>query len=871
MSKYQFDSTPIYQLIAHQALENPNKIAIKYIGKSITYSELIKASNQFASFMAQKSVKRNEIIIVAMDRSIDMVIAMIGLLKSGITYLPILPDYPKDRLNYILENSNTSHIFSAHKYKAQYGEYSGAIFVEEFLEVKDSLAEMTDDGIDHSEDTAFALYTSGSTGLPKGVEIAQKSFLNHLLSMQLVPGITKEDIVLNITTITFDIAQLELFLPLISGAQLFITDMDESRDGRLLLETIEKEQITIVQATPFNWQILIESGWQKKMPFKALCGGEALSMDLAQKLCSRVQELWNVYGPTEATIWATVKQIQATDPIITIGKPMHNVDVYILNEQLQEMPVDEVGEIYISGIQVGKGYINRPELTEKAFLNDPISSVLGTRMYKTGDLGKKLANGEIQCLGRIDHQIKIRGNRVETEEIEFQIKQYENVKNAIVVGHKDHVDNMRLVAYVELEKAIPLADEAHLFKSIKASLGTTLPEYMIPTDYMIILEVPLMSNGKVNRKALPAPVLQVIDRDIIAAETELEKRMLSIWSRNLGMDQISVVDNFFDLGGNSLIATKIMLQVEQETGKRLPNATLFQYQSIRALCKVIESNIAESPYKVLVPMKPTGTKMPIYIVHAIGLNLMFLRNVVQLMDVDQPVYGLQALGLNGIDEPLDNMEAIARYYNSEILMHNPKGPYIIAGYSFGGYIAWEMVRQLKEMGKDVRMLAMMDTNIQEPLYQQPLAERIAKKLFRQWKKMVFRLGTSFSYPADTWDYLKTIYTHRYKKLLDQNFDSENMPVFMMRIADKMEHAYYHYQFKAQHIKIDQFISEKRMFFIDDPKTMGWKNLALDGIEQHLLPGDHKDMLFPPNDRIFAQTLQKKLDQLNQELANQQAK
>ncbi len=864
-----FDQTPIYQLISNQALLHPNKVAIKYNGKSITYAELVKSANQFASFMAQKAVKRNEIVVVAMDRSIEMVIAMIGLLKSGITYLPILPDYPKDRLNYILENSNTGHILSTYKFKEQYGKYAGAIFVEEFLEVKDSLEEKPDDGIDHSDDTAFALYTSGSTGLPKGVEIAQKSFLNHLLSMQLVPGITKDDIVLNITTITFDIAQLELFLPLISGAQLFITDMDESRDGRLLLETIEKEQITIVQATPFNWQILIESGWQKKMPIKALCGGEALSMDLAKKLCSRVQELWNVYGPTEATIWATVKQIHSTDHIITIGKPMHNVDVYILNEQLQEMPVDEVGEIYISGIQVGKGYINRPELTEKAFLNDPISKDPGTRMYKTGDLGKRLPNGEIQCLGRIDHQIKIRGNRVETEEIEFQIKQYDQVKNAIVVGHKDHVDNMRLVAYIELDNPIPVNQEPELFKAIKASLGATLPEYMIPTDYMVIQEVPLMSNGKVNRKALPAPVLQVIDREIIAPETTLENLMLTIWSRNLGLEKISVEDNFFDLGGNSLIATKIMLQVEQETGKRLPNATLFQYQSIKDLCKVIENNIAESPYKVLVPMKPTGSKMPIYIVHAIGLNLMFLRNVVLLMDEDQPVYGLQALGLNGIDEPLDNMEAIASFYNNEILLHNPNGPYIIAGYSFGGYIAWEMVRQLKAMGKDVRMLAMMDTNIQEPLYQKPLLERFSKKLFRQWKKLIFRLGTSFTYPADTLDYLKTIYTHRYKKLQDQDYDSENMPVFMMRIADKMEHAYYHYYFKPQHIKIDQFISEKRMFFIDDPKYMGWKKLALDGIEQHHIPGDHKDMLFPPNDKFFAQTLQKKLNQLNQELANQQ--
>ncbi|MBY0481511.1 MAG: amino acid adenylation domain-containing protein [Chitinophagaceae bacterium] len=862
MAETRFDDKPIFELIKEQSLTHPTKIAIKHNGKTISYGELLIAVDQFAGYIQTQQIKKNDIVVVPMDRSIEMMIALISFLKMGVTYLPILPNYPKERLNYILTNSSTTKILSSNKYRSLYSDYPDTLYFEDFWNTRTNYADKDSDKGDLWNCTAFALYTSGSTGMPKGVEIAQRSFHNHLMSMQKLPGISESDIMLNITTITFDIAQLELFLPLISGAQLFISDMDESRDGRLLLETIESEKISIVQATPFNWQILLESGWNNPLPIKALCGGEALSKDLADKLCKRCKEVWNMYGPTEATIWATIKKISLNDPVITIGKAIHNLQVYILSDDLKEMPVNEVGEIYIGGIGVGKGYINRPELTEKAFIADPFVKATGNRIYKTGDLGIKLENGEIQCLGRIDHQIKIRGNRVETEEIEFQLKQQSNVKNAIVAGHRDSVDNLRLVAYIEPKKAI---DEAQLDEHIqlwKLQLENSLPEYMMPTDFMIIDEVPLMPNGKVNRKALPEPIIKASSQELVLPVSELEEELIKIWKRNIGMDRISTNDNFFDLGGNSLIATKIMLQVEQYTGKRIPNATLFQYQTIKELSKFIQENITDSKFKVLVPIKPEGSKLPVYIIHAIGLNLMFLRSFILFLDKEQPVYGLQALGLNGIDKPLDNMEEIARFYISEIVEQNPTGPYLITGYSFGGYIAFEIVKQLKAMGKDVRMLAMIDTNIQEPLHRLPIYERVSKKLMRQWYKLLFRTKVTWENPVDSFNFLRIVYTQMIKSKFIKDYDSENMPPFMMHIAQKLEVAYYNYEIKPYHVKINLFKSEHRMFFVDDPKYLGWKPFALDGIDIHLIPGDHKDMLLPPHDRVFAEIFQKKLNEFN---------
>ncbi len=862
MQETRFDDKTIFELIKEQSLAHPNKIAIKHNGTSITYQELMIAVDQFVGYIQSKQIKKNEIVVVPMDRSIEMMIGLIGFLKMGVTYLPILPNYPKERLNYILTNSSTTKLLTSNKYRSSYSNFPDTLYFEDFWNSRSNYSDKDLNKDNLWNCTAFALYTSGSTGLPKGVEITQKSFHNHLMSMQQLPGIKEDDIMLNITTITFDIAQLELFLPLISGAQLYISDMEESRDGRLLLETIESEKISIVQATPFNWQILLESGWNNPIPIKALCGGEALSKDLADKLCSKCDELWNMYGPTETTIWATIKKISPTDPIITIGKAIHNLQVYVLSDDLKEMPVNDVGEIYIGGVGVGKGYINSPELTEKVFIEDPFINKPGNRIYKTGDLGIQLPNGEIQCLGRIDHQIKIRGNRVETEEIEFQLKQQLNIKNAIVTGYKDVVGNLRLVAYIAPKNPVDptkLDDQINLWKS---NIENSLAEYMIPTDFMIINEVPLMLNGKVNRKALPPPIIKTYSHELRLPVSELEEELKNIWKRNMGIEKISTDDNFFELGGDSLIATKIMLQVEKYTGKRIPNATLFQYQTIKDLSKFINENVNDNSFKVLVSIKPKGSKLPVYIIHAIGLNLMFLRNFILLLNKEQPVYGLQALGLNGIDQPLDDMEEIASVYIKEIITQNPKGPYLIAGYSFGGYIAYEMVKQLKAMGKDVKMLAMIDTNIQERLHRFPFYIKAFKKLMRQVHKLFFRVTVTFQNPIDSLTYLWIVYSNTIKLRFNKDYDSEDMPPFMMNIAQKLNLAYYNYEFKPSHVKIDLFKSGHRMFFIDDPKYQGWKPYALDGIDIHLIPGDHKEMLLSPNDQVFADLFQKKLNEVN---------
>jgi len=859
----------IDKLIDNQSALNPNKIAIKHGERTFTYKEVNEISNQLARFFKDKNINIGDIAAMAIDRSPEMVISLLALVKAGATYLPIDNSFPVERINYMLNDSSVHTLITSKKFQEKYIDQRDIIFIEDaWIECSNYDAQNIASPI-NEDSLAYILYTSGSTGNPKGVEVKHIGLTNLLLSVQKIPGMGADDIILNTTTISFDIAELEVYLPLISGALLILADAETVKDGRSLIEIAEAEKITIMQGTPFMWRMMLQAGWESPLKIKIFCGGEAMSKELAKKLIPRCNSLWNMYGPTETTIYSIIKKVSAEDEVITIGNPIDNTQVYILDEKLDQVAPGEVGEIYIAGTGVAKGYINKPDLTIEKFLDDKFSSVSGSKMYRTGDLGKFLDNGEILCLGRIDHQIKIRGYRIETEEIEYQLKQQNEVKEAVTVLYTDTLENQHLVAYVVPEKAIPQNEIGEHIKQWKAGLKNKLAEYMIPSTYMVIDAIPLMPNGKIDRKSLPEPVInQQSSNEYEEPKTDTEIALSKICLKYIAINKIGVTDNLFELGIDSLVAVSIMVQIEKRYGKRLPLSILLKYPTIRQLALVIEDKAPDqSSYKSLIPIKPEGTKIPLYIIHGIGLNLLNLYKMVSSLDNDQPVYGLQSIGLDGTIDPPDTLEEIARFYNDEILKHDPVGPYAIAGYSFGGFIAFEMVKQLQQMGKEVKLLAMFDTNLQYPTHQYPLPKKMGIKLIRQFKKIGFRTHTILAQPAEVAKFMRSYYDIQFKTFLNnigilKNYHPENLPDFMQVIAEKLFATFSKYQVKPIDIKIVLFKAEIRMYYVDEPKFFGWSKYALRGVEVHNVPGDHKDMFSSVNAQKLAKTLQNRLDQIN---------
>lgn len=864
-----FNNVTLTQLITKQAKQHPDKVAIKHNGQLITYQELDTRSNQIAAYFIANNITSNDIVAVAIDRSINLVLCLLGLIKAGAAYVPIDPNLPADRVNFILENSGAKLLCTAKKYNEQYEGIADKILFDDVMLTCSDLPADEPDVEYNGEELAYILYTSGSTGHPKGVAIERHSLLNFLLSMQKSPGISPDDKLLSITTISFDIAELELLLPLISGAQIIIVDNDLAKDGRKLLEIIKAEQISVVQATPFTWRMILQSGWSKPLPIKAFCGGEAMPKDLADKLTERCVEVWNMYGPTETTIYSTIKQILPKEDLITIGKPIDNTQVYILDDEKRQVTAGEEGEIYIGGEGVARGYVGRPDLTSERFIEDKFSDH-GGKIYKTGDWGKILDNGEVQYLGRIDHQIKIRGYRIETEEIEYQLKNLRGIKEALIILHEDRLGNKLLVAYIVAKGYIAPYQRIEKIKKWKASLKNKLPDYMIPASFIVIPRVPLMPNGKLDRKKLPIPTPKPLSRSNKKPSTETEKIITQIILNNTDFEHIGINDNFIDLGIDSLIALTIIVGIEEHFHKRLPLTVLVHYPSVKLLAQFIDS-ASDSPYNSLINLKTGGNKVPLYLVHGIGLNLFNFNSIIQHMDADQPVLGLRAAGLDGNEAPLESIETIAAYYNQEILNHDPIGPYAIAGYSMGGIIAYEMAKQLKEAGKKVEMLAMIDTNVQES-FQAPI-NNILRKIERQVDKLLFRAVSFYRHPVSNVDYLSQTFGHQLKTFLTKSgirnkYIASELPEYMQNVVEKLEAACARYVIKPYNLKIDLIKAEQRFYYIDDPKYLGWSNYALDGIITYDVPGDHEDMFHSPNDMILAETLQKRLNEIPANLNRQ---
>jgi len=833
-----------------------DKIAVSYQLSSITYAQLNQKVNQLSAYLVKKGIGKQDIVALLVDRSIEMVVSLLAILKTGATYLPLDPIYPEERITYMLADSSAKMVLVSQAHKGKYKTAAIEIVVEEEWP---NLAAYSDKNPKENVDNggvAYVIYTSGSTGRPKGVKLTHLNLVNFLLSMQKMPGVSSNERLLAVTTISFDIAGLELYVPLISGAEVVIAGSEAARDGRQLVNIIAEKDISILQATPSTWQMLVDSGLQYRGNLKALSGGEPISKELADKLLPLTAALWNMYGPTETTIWSTIKQILPDEELVTVGLPIDNTQVYIVDETGKPLPKGSVGEIYIGGYGVAQGYLNRPELTTERFVADGFSNSPGAKLYRTGDLGKILKNGEIQCLGRIDNQVKIRGYRIELGEIESLLSAQRGVKQSVVIAFDDALLNNYLVAFVITDNGIDKISDP-LITEWKSKLAESLPDYMLPEDFVSVAQFPLTPNGKIDRKAFIKPLRKqyaTTQSGDLPVTTE-EKLIARIFSENLGLSDIKLSDDFFKLGGHSLLAVKVMVAIEKDTGERLPLAIFFNNSTVKKLAALLTDNKAAHTWDTIVPIKTTGERPPLFIVHGSGLNVLNFKAISDNFADDQPFYGVQAIGLAKPAEIPDTVEGIAAYHLSEILNVDPVGPYAIAGYSYGGFIAYEIAKLLIKSGKQVKFFGVIDTNARAAMPPESKMEKLIKKVTRQFRKIPFFIGSFIKYPQEALEYQQYIFKAKLSKQNGIDLKVERYTAYENQIRLKYNAAMDKYLITPFDIKVSLFRVEKRLYFLDDPRYLGWDKLALKGVKVYNTPGDHKTFLEPPNDKSFADIIQ----------------
>ncbi|PSL45611.1 non-ribosomal peptide synthase protein (TIGR01720 family)/amino acid adenylation domain-containing protein [Chitinophaga niastensis] len=569
-----------------QATATPDAIAIEFEGTTLTYAALNKKANQLAHYLRSHGVREDVLVPVCLERSLNMVVAILGVLKAGGAYVPIDPAYPADRVNYMLRDTGGLLLLTDDSCKNALPAYTAAhmIILDQEHAVISGYPETALPDAPLMHHLAYVIYTSGSTGMPKGVMIAHQSLSNFLCSMKQTLHLNASCSLLAVTTFCFDIAYLELFLPLLAGGKVIVATRETAADAFLLMKQLALQQPSYMQATPATWQMLTDAGWENKEQITILAGGEAIKPELKNKLVQlSEQSVWNLYGPTEATIWATIKELKLEAPV-TIGQPLGNTEIYILDKARQLAPIGVVGELCIGGVQLARGYLNRHELTAEKFIDHPFKK--GERLYFTGDLGRWLPDGNVECLGRIDDQVKIRGYRIELGEIESVLQQCELVKQAVVAGKADSAGNKRLIGYI-----VPAGEFDR--EGTIAFLQSRLPEYMVPAMWVTMENLPLTANGKINKKALPEPEADVLLKTVyVAPRNATEQTLVNIFLILLKVERVGIYDDFFALGGHSLLAIRVVSAIRKQLGVEISIRTVFNHPTVAALSAQLSTQTA---------------------------------------------------------------------------------------------------------------------------------------------------------------------------------------------------------------------------------------------------------------------------------------
>jgi len=580
-----------HEFIEDQVERTPDAPALTLGSQQISYRELNSRANLLAHFLREQGVGTETLVGVCLDRSFDSVVSLLAILKSGGTYLPLDPKFPKDRLGFMLADSEVSLLLAHSSIRESLPETTTRVVLLDREKESLSKAPVTNlPSPSNPEHLAYLIYTSGSTGRPKGVMVPRRALANFLLSMTETPGMASSDTLLAVTTTSFDISILEFLLPLVCGAQIVIATAEQSSHARELQRLLQQHAVTVMQATPTTWRMLLESNWEGKSDLRIFCGGEVLTADLARQLLPRCRELWNMYGPTETTIWSSTKRLTSTDHI-SLGPPIANTQFHVFDENHKPVSLDTPGELWIGGTGLARGYLKLPELTAESFVIDPTSGSPNAHLYRTGDEVRYRADGTLEFLGRLDHQVKLHGFRIELGEIESALAKIEGIAQAVVILREDRPGDKRLVAYYTGRVGL---SSTSLVETLKA----TLPDYMIPAVFLRLENFPLTPNAKLDRKALPRPEgnRPLLAQDFIAPRTAIEKQLATLWCELLQLKEVGIDDSFFDLGGNSLAAVRMVSLFHTRFGREISPVKVFQYPTIAKMSRFLEVSESKSDF-----------------------------------------------------------------------------------------------------------------------------------------------------------------------------------------------------------------------------------------------------------------------------------
>jgi amino acid adenylation domain-containing protein len=847
----------ILELFEEQATRQPSATAVVFRRQTITYGKLQGMANQIAYGLRAAGVISESLVALYLERAPALISSLLGTWKSGGAYLPIDPATPRQRVAFILEDSQAAYVLTQRSLVASLPPTAAKVVCIEDLwsagEEAASLppAEIAADGL------AYVIYTSGTTGVPKGAEICHRGLSNVVGATARDLALQPKDIVLATATIAFDISNLEIYVPLVTGATIHLVEPQLASDGRKMVETIGASGATVALGTPTFWRLLLEAGWQGSPDLQIITGGEVLPLSLGKRLAEITRAVWNQYGPTETSICATRERILPDAELITLGTAIEDVHFYVLNEQLQQAAITETGEIYIGGVGVGRGYLRRPELTGNAFRPDIFDPRPGAMMYKTGDLGRRLFDGRLDFQGRIDNQIKLRGFRIELEEIEAAMLECSGVHNACVQLVEYGPDDQRLVAYF-------LGNDLVTAVELREFLRQRLPSYMVPSEFIPLESVPMTINGKIDRKALDSVRIQFEARE--AATTpeptgdSLEAKVRTLWQKFLKVRAVEPSDDFFELGGHSLLAAKMFAEIEKLVGQKVPISVLIENPTLGQFVAYIQEP-PRGDWPGLVPIHVRPGLPVIFIAHGLGSNLLLFRALAEELSATHSVYGIQFAAPPHAALHELSLEAFAARYVDAIRQLDPVGPYNLAGHSLGGLLAFEIGSQLHAAGKEIGLLALIDARFRgaqgpEDLPQkQPVA---LKETIVHWRKKLLRLfaGGVVNMATRKLLYNKLMFkvwalrkTHRGKSYHPRIF---GLDAYIALFAGK-------YQPRPLDGDAAVFCAEDELSA--GPSGLGWSSLVKGRLDVQGIPGSHQTMLAPPNVSVLAQEFRKRLSRV----------